>query len=208
MPQNDKFENVKTKIIEHFADSDQRRLIIENNRLQSELPLGDRKPSELYFQMKRVAGTTLGEADLKGLWIKRLPEFAQPVIAASSGTASEFTKIADSIIDAVSPHQVSQVRNQAAEISQLRSTIEDLSKRFERFNLRSRSHSRSRSRPIATTYHNTQSANRPPDARDGSASSPNIECWYHQKYGANARKSRSPCRRRHRAIQAITDKQN
>ncbi|XP_017487668.1 PREDICTED: uncharacterized protein LOC108376018 [Rhagoletis zephyria] len=107
MPQQDRFEYVKAKIIEHFADSEQRRL----NRLLSELPLGDKKPSELYFEMKRVAGSTLGEAALKGLWTKRLPEFAQPVVAASSGTAAEFTKIEDSIIGAVVPHHVNGVES-------------------------------------------------------------------------------------------------
>ena len=63
MPLNDRYEYVKAKIINHFADSEQRRL----NRLLSELPLGDRKPSELFYEMKRVAGSTLGEAAVKSL---------------------------------------------------------------------------------------------------------------------------------------------
>ncbi|XP_017483507.1 PREDICTED: uncharacterized protein LOC108372353 [Rhagoletis zephyria] len=135
MPQQDRFEYVKAKITEHFADSEQRRL----NRLLSELPLGDKKPSELYFEMKRVAGSTLGEAALKGLWTKRLPEFAQPVVAASSGTATEFTKIADSIIDAVVPHQVNGVESRVTnEINQLHATVEDLGKRLDRFSVLSR----------------------------------------------------------------------
>ncbi|XP_067619883.1 uncharacterized protein [Eurosta solidaginis] len=198
MPQSDKFEYVKTKIIEHFADREQRRL----NRLLSELPLGDRKPSELYLEMKRVAGTTLGDAALNGLWTKRLPAFAQPVIAASSGTAAEFMKIADSIIDAVAPQQVAQVRTDAAELNQLRTAIEDLSKRVERLSSKSRSRSQTRSTP--TKYNNSKSTSRPQQARNRSPSSANAECWYHQKYGTNARKYHSPCRRRQRSVQTIT----
>ena len=61
IPVMNKFEYIREKIIEHFADSEQRRL----NRLLSDMPLGDKKPSELYYEMKRVAGTTMAESALK-----------------------------------------------------------------------------------------------------------------------------------------------
>lgn len=125
LPQTDRYQYVKMKIIEHFADSEQRRL----NRLLSELPLGDKKPSELYFEMKRVAGNTLGDAALKGLWTKRLPEFAQPVVAASSGTPVEFTKIADSVVDAIAPNQINRVQTGSSnEINELRAAVAELGK--------------------------------------------------------------------------------
>lgn len=181
MPLTDRYEYTKAKIIEHFADSEQRRL----NRLLSELPLGDKKPSDLYFEMKRVAGNTLGDAALKGLWTKRLPEFAQPVVAASTGTASEFTKIADSIIDAMASNRINRIQQQpASEISDLREAIIELGKRFERFSTRSRSRSR---KPTTTR---NRSPSRPAYASDARGD----ECWYHKKYAANARKCRSPCK--------------
>lgn len=62
-PPHGKYEFVKTKLVAHFADSEQRKL----NRLLSEMPLGDKRPSELFHEMKRVAGNVLGEAALKGL---------------------------------------------------------------------------------------------------------------------------------------------
>ena len=43
--------------------------------------------------MKGIAGNTVEDAALKDLWIKRLPDFAQPVVAASTGTPTEFTRI-------------------------------------------------------------------------------------------------------------------
>ncbi|XP_036343606.1 uncharacterized protein LOC118752857 [Rhagoletis pomonella] len=200
MPQSDRFEYVKLKIIEHFDDIEQRRL----NRLLSELPLGDNKPSELYFEMKRVAGSTIGESAWKSLWTKRLPAFAQPVVAASSGTASEFRKIADSIIDAVTPQHVHRVESGGSSvINQLRTSIEDLGKRLDRFSVRSRS----RNRQQSTNNFRPESSSRPDvqGSKPGSsASSANYQCWYHQKYGTNARKCRSPCRYRHRAAKAVT----
>ena len=91
--------------------------------------------------MKRVAGTTLGESALKGLWLKRLPDVVQPVVAASCGNAAEFTKIADSIMDAVSTNQVRAVAA-GSEVDDLRVAIASLTKRFDKFTTRSRSRSR------------------------------------------------------------------
>lgn len=190
LPNTDRYEYVKSKIIDHFADSEQRRL----NRLLSELPLGDKKPSELYFEMKRVAGTTLGDAALKGLWTKRLPEFAQPVVAASSGSPAEFTKIADSVIDAVTPNQVNRVVDKSVnEINDLRAAVFELGKKFEQFTTRSRSRSRKPMAPRAVSH------NRPAYSSNTSGD----ECWYHKKYGRNANKCRSPCRHKHRKVHAV-----
>lgn len=194
LPSSDRFEYVKRRIIDHFADSEQRRL----NRLLSEMPLGDKKPSELFFEMRRVAGTSVGEAALKGLWTKRLPTFVQPVVAASTGTAAEFTKIADSIMDSVSPSQVCKVgREPASEVNELRTAINELSKKFEQFTTRSRSPSR---RPTVTRYRSQY--RRLSNDRDTNT---NIdECWYHKKYGRDARKCRSPCRHKQGPAHAAT----
>lgn len=190
MPPTDRYVYVRAKIIELFADSEQRRL----NRLLSELPLGDKKPSELYFEMKRVAGNTLGDAALKGLWTKRLPEFAQPVVAASAGTPAEFTKVADSIVDAMASSQINSVRAQpSAEISELRAAVIELGKKFENFSTRSRAASRG-------PNIRSRSNNRPAYSDNTTG----YECWYHQKYGRNAQKCRSPCRHRQRRVNVLS----
>ena len=187
MPQSDRYEYTKARIIAHFADSEQRRL----NRLLSEMPLGDKRPSELYHEMKRVAGNTVGDAALKGLWIKRLPEFAQPVVAASTGTPTEFTKIADSIIDAMASSQISSIRQgQSDEINELRVAVVELGKQFDKLSTRSRSRAR---KPIASRG---RSENRPAYIEKATG----YECWYHQKYGRKARKCRSPCKHSKRQL--------
>lgn len=188
LPQSDRYEYLKTKIIEHFADSEHRRL----NRLLSELPLGDKKPSELYFEMKRVAGNTLGDAALKGLWTKRLPEMAQPVVAASSGPPSEFTKIADSVVDAMTPSRIQRVRAQpSTEINDLRAAVVELTKKFENFSTGSRSRDRKTQRNC--------SKGRPPYNPNASG----YECWYHTKYGRNAQRCRSPCKHKSRRVNTV-----
>lgn len=199
MPQIERYNYIRTKIIYHFADSEQRRL----NRLLSELPLGDKKPSELYYEMKRVAGTTLGEAALKSLWIKRLPDIVQPVVAASSGTAAEFTRIADSIVDAMSARSINTVAKQGpTEIDELRQAVHNLTKQVEKFTVRSRSRSRHQSRNPANFRPRYVSPN---NATSNANSSTNpSECWYHKKYGRNAQKCRSPCRHKRTSVSTVT----
>ena len=81
--------------------------------------------------MKRVAGTTIGDTALKSLWIKRLPNVAQPIIAASAGTPQEFTKVADEIIDALRP-QVNRVAAEGPnEINELKAAILQMTKQFQ-----------------------------------------------------------------------------
>lgn len=192
MPSSDRYEFIKTKIIAHFADSEQRRL----NRLLSELPLGDKKPSELYYEMKRVAGSTLGEAALKGLWIKRLPDVIQPVVAASTAAAAEFTKIADSIVDAISPGHVNAISKCSRDdIDKLKSAVSDLTKEIEKMKIRSRSRSRhDKGRGVSRSR---TRFSQPRNETLSGAGTVTDECWYHKRYGRNARKCRSPCRHNH-----------
>lgn len=187
-PVNGKYEFVRQKLIAHFADSEQRKL----NRLLSEMPLGDKRPSELFHEMKRVAGNVLGEAALKGLWTQRLPEYARPVIASTSGSSTEYTRIADSIIDAIAPRSVNQITDAPlSELNELKAVIAELKKQITDMPRRSRSHSRNSNRQnyrSRTPSHHNNNANQQ-DA------DPEL-CWYHQTYGNDARNCRLPCRRR------------
>lgn len=196
MPPNNRYDFIKAKIINHFADSEQRRL----NRLLSELPLGDKKPSELFYEMRRVAGTTLGEAAVKGLWTKRLPEFAQPVIAASAGTPAEYTKVADAVVEAIASNHIGKIEATSdCAIKELRVAIVELGKKFERLSARSRSRAgRSPLRRNRSTTHTTPRATYAYNTMGGT------ECWYHKKYASRARKCRSPCKHKQRNNVAST----
>lgn len=169
------------------------------------MPLGDKRPSDLYHEMKRVAGNVLGEAALKGLWAQRLPEAARPVIAASSGPAVEFTRIADSIVDALAPHAIHQTTTAPLnELQELKAVIAALRTQIDSMPR----HGRSRSRNVSIGQRSHTPANLRNDQPNTSSSTggnvcnsnattnadPEL-CWYHQKYGENARNCREPCRR-------------
>lgn len=190
-----KFSFIKRTLIAHFADSEQRKL----NRLLSEMPLGDKRPSELYHEMKQVAGNVLGDTALKSLWTQRLPESARPVIAATTGTSTEFTRIADTIVDALAPRTVQQMAAAPLdELSALKAAINELRTQISSFPRRSRS----RSRGNLSNQRTQTPANGAAATSNSPANADPELCWYHQKYGPEARKCRSPCRNRARARSA------
>lgn len=158
------------------------------------MPLVDRKPSELYYEMKRVAGSTLGDVALKGLWVKRLPEVLQAVIAASTGTVAEFTKIAVTIIDALSLNSINQISaDHINAIRDLTAMVASIQNQLDQLKSQSRNYSKSRS---SSRDHRRRSSTRTTFNNDFQSENSDNECRYHRKYGRNARKCRSPCQRR------------
>ncbi|XP_018787483.1 PREDICTED: uncharacterized protein LOC108968146 [Bactrocera latifrons] len=176
-PPTDKFSYIRRRIIENFAESQQSRL----QRVLKELPLGDRRPSDLYHEMRRTAGTTLSESILHDLWVSRLPTCAQAAIIATSVPISDKIKIADSLTECLSLKdggQIFEIRTESqpqGELSDIRNEIAALSKpvgqlmRNVKSTGRQRSRSTSRERPVIQHTNNF--------------------CWYH----ANATKCRQPC---------------
>ncbi|XP_052893740.1 uncharacterized protein LOC128301348 [Anopheles moucheti] len=198
-PAVEKYAYIKAKLIGYFADSQQRRL----QRVLSDMPLGDRKPSQLLNEMKRVAGNSLSEPVLIDLWASRLPPHAQAAVIASSGDAADKTTIADAIVESMSLRSINAVErsnpamasghvsdaamsttaNPASDpISDLRKEIAELSRRLENV-LPNKSRGRSVSRSRLTRR---RSLSRGSDFSTG-------PCWYHRKFGSEARKCRKPC---------------
>lgn len=61
-PDINKYDYIKDKLLQHYTDSQQRRL----RRVLSEMPLGDQKPSQLLNAMRRVADGALTDNALLG----------------------------------------------------------------------------------------------------------------------------------------------
>ncbi|XP_058448632.1 uncharacterized protein LOC131428602 [Malaya genurostris] len=198
VPTSEKYTYVKRKLIDHFADSQQRRLQL----VLSDMPLGDMKPSKLFNDMRRVAGDSLSENVLLDLWASRLPPYAQAAVIASKGDAAERTTIADAIVESMSLRNIStldsvlqtepstsqsvpeksslcSIESLQREIAQLSSKLEKvLSSRCDNtFRGRARSHSRNGKR--GWTYRDKT----PQDE----------QCWYHRVFGNEAHRCRMPC---------------
>lgn len=195
-PATGKYDAIKTAVIHNFTESEQRRA----QQLVSGLQLGDKKPSHLLNELRRIGGDSQDEKLLKVLWMNRLPVQVQTCLATSSAPLNELSQLADSVMetfrigDSFGAHAVSQSNIDAAAaiaqddpMAKLTNQIEKLTRQLNKVfddNQRSRSRTRSTSR------------------QRGRSSTPAIEddgqndgqCWYHRTYGNDARKCRDPCK--------------
>ncbi|XP_015189259.1 PREDICTED: uncharacterized protein LOC107073225 [Polistes dominula] len=157
--------------------------------------LGDKKPSELWREMKRLAGDSVSEKMLLTLWMQRMPTRAQEILAIVDENTSpaKLAEMGDKILErerlpetaaiteAASIESAAQTttNREAAEIkqeiAQLTEKIEKLMRGRRKYrSFRGRSRSRSRS---SSTHRNN----------DGL-------CYYHWKFAERLWKCRSPCK--------------
>ncbi|XP_036344731.1 uncharacterized protein LOC118753966 [Rhagoletis pomonella] len=187
LPTQNKYEYVKEKLIKHFAESQQRRL----QKVISEMPLGDLKPSQLFSNMKRVAGQSLNENILIDLWTARLPAQARAAIIASEQKILRKVKIADDIVESLNLgdkfYPDSNVRALTSERnnSETVSALETLQKEIAQLSQRLNHYTADRESP------RNRGRNRP---RESVRSNMGGEmCWYHLTFGKDARSCRKPC---------------
>lgn len=151
------------------------------------MPLGDLKPSQLFNEMKRVAGNSLGEAVLLDLWATRLPPHAQAAVIASRGDAADKITIADAIVDSMVLRKINAVDYKAPNamappkaevaaidpIQDLKREIAELSRWLEKVLPSQKSfHGRSRSRSRGGEKQNSQREREPSIG----------PCWYHRRF--------------------------
>lgn len=79
-PAAGKYVAVKDAVIKNFTESEQRRA----QQFVSGLKLGDKKPSHLLNDLRRIGGENQDEKLLKVLWLNRLPIQVQTCLAAST----------------------------------------------------------------------------------------------------------------------------
>lgn len=180
-PADSQYDALKAAVLGLLHVSDSRRL---HQLLEGEA-LGDRKPSQLLTAMRRAGdGFNLDDKLLRTMWLQKLPLAAQQILSPySDGTPlTTLASSADSIC-ALGGQQnhVSSVDSAPDRIDMLLKQFERLSADVNRLSLESGSRHRSKSR--------SRSFRR----GDRSASRSNGVCWYHRRYGKDARKCTTPC---------------
>ena len=182
-PSTTPYTVLKDQLIQCTAASKQRRL----QQLFNSEDLGDRKPSQLLRRMQQLLDDKFSSTDasfLKELFLQRLPGNVRMVLASiDSKDLETLASTADKIME-VSTTPVCSVTS-SVNIDQLRSEIEELRQLVEKLvsakpQFRSRTPRRSPSPSPASVSSHQQ------------LSSPTM-CWYHQRFGADAKKCCSPC---------------
>lgn len=175
-PDVDKYESLKKALIKRHALSEESRL----TKLLEKADLGDQKPSDLYRQMKRLAGETVGDTIINKLWMRRLPNsITIPLIAIGDKNQEDLSALADKIFEA--SQEASHISKVSAsgtgEYQQRLARIESILSEMQLNHRDNRRRSQSRNRQ-----------NRNEDERHKFQ-----QCWYHFKFGEKARKCVKPC---------------
>ncbi|CAI2738848.1 unnamed protein product, partial [Dicrocoelium dendriticum] len=182
---DNRYEALKEATIKRVMPSEKVRL----QQLFRDLQLGDKLPSTLLREMQQLLGSsTMDETLLRELWLQRLPENTQAILATvSSVPLTQLAELADRVIERSQPQanasKVHAVASQGNSITGLQSTIEalqaqvaTLSRQVQQLTMDRRRHSRSKS-PCKLSNSNNRQAS----------------CWYHQRFGTAARKCIKPC---------------
>lgn len=184
-PATDKYKALKDRLIEVYEESERSRL----QRLVQGTDPGDLTPSQLLRRMRDLAGgSNTSDSFIRACWHAKLPANVRAILSVARGVDIDTqATIADEIIAnsvptggvaAIQPRDSSDSATEMARMFQkldarLSKLESESSSRGPRHWRRSRSRSRSRSRT-------------PGQSNSGL-------CYYHERYGSNAKKCRPPC---------------
>lgn len=193
-PNTGLYDNLKSNLIDRHTLSLESRI----KKLVSDEEMGDKKPSDYYRTLRRLAGSNnaVGDELLKKLWMSRLPQaVGVALIPQKDDEIDKLMKLADQVWEAIKTANISAVSSNSStsndglrgEINELKAMIEKLT--FDRSRNRSRNRSRSYSRSNNNNDNNNRSRQR--SRSRSSRFDPNGKfCYYHFKFGNKASK---PC---------------
>lgn len=188
-PTENKYKALKDRIMEQFADSETKKTKI----LLSEIELGDRKPSQLLLEMRELAGNRIGDEFLKSLWMQRMPSHVRTILSVSSEELNVIAKLADKMLEVGGYQQISVTSSKNVtdfsilqqKIDQLSSEIATLKINRHKQSFQQNGRGRNRSRSKSTSNLRSRSSSKKPT------------CWYHYKFGSDAKKCNAPCAYKH-----------
>ncbi|XP_070166118.1 uncharacterized protein [Polyergus mexicanus] len=184
-PAQGKYEAVKKALTQRLTATQEQRI----RQLLEHEELGDRKPSQFLRLLQTLANDNVPEQLLRTLWLGRLPQQAQVILATrTEDRLEEVAEQADRITEVTSRMTVAAA---TATQPSIEAQIKALTQQVEMLSAQIRArHSRSRSR-ARDQAPRERSASRVPKRRD--ANNNDGQCFFHQRFGAEAKKCRQPC---------------
>lgn len=177
-PAEEKYNKVKARLISRFELSSQAKL----EQLLNACDLGDMRPTHMLARMQELgAGLNINDDVMKMLFLQRMPERIRPILSISDGTLSKLAEMADKMIETTGTgsNVASTAVSTGSELTTLYEQIANLTAEVRRLKTAGPSRSRSSSRVRRERSYDQEEQN--------------TVCWYHRKYGRNARQCRSPC---------------
>lgn len=185
-PAVDKYIKLKTELIKRLSASRERKV----QQVLNLEELGDKKPSQFLRHLQNLAGPGLPEDFLRSIWVNRLPQRTQDIVASQlKSSLEDLAELADRLHDVIAP--TSQVAAASAlpstsaeplllQIAELTRHVRALDAKVGRMS-RPRERSSSHSRQRSASKRSTSNYRKFPT------------CWYHHKFGEQARKCIKPC---------------
>lgn len=185
------YDTLKEQLVKRTAESEQRKL----QQLLTAEELGDRKPSQLLRHMQQLLGDRASVTDiavLREFFLQRMPSNVRVVLVSTPETTDlqQLAELADKVVDVAVPSvSAIQTPQLTTEVQQLRTEMTRLQQLVQSLaDNRSRSKSRRSPTPSRTPRSSNSSQPSAPTNSDDSSL-----CWYHQKFGDDSRRCRSPC---------------
>jgi len=176
-PQYGKYEAFKTRVLRTFQDSEEKRL---KTLLHEEL--GDQRPSRFLKRLKELAEDNASDELLKLMWTQRLPLNMQIILAVCGDDLDKLAIVADKIHDITAPSVSSrEVAATTTGTPSLQNQIDEITRRLDHL-----TSSRQREKPRWRGRSRSSS-------RIRSASPGFGHCWYHRRFGREARRCLTPC---------------
>ncbi|XP_038106488.1 uncharacterized protein LOC119766161 [Culex quinquefasciatus] len=176
---------VDQTVICHIADLVHRPPL--ENKLEGLLgthDLGDLRPSHLLAKMQELSsGLGVESALLRMLFLQKLPTNVRGILSICNESLANIALMADKMIETMSATVASVSKPEGlptSETDDLKAQVAALTAEVKRMRIQP---SRSRSRSLSRARD---------DARSPSRNRDDV-CWYHRKYGNNARQCREPC---------------
>lgn len=192
-----RYEEAKKRLLSVYEESETKQL----QKLLNEMELGDQKPSQLLRSMREPARDKMPDSTLRILWMRHLPTSTRAVLsvneeapldmlAAMADKMHEQSREVHSVCACQQPSTSRNGSSHSQPDQDLREAIMQLTREIATMKMnrsrqrqstyrpfRSRSRSFSRGRP-SNTYQQTSGD----------------FCFYHERYGKEARNCRSPCK--------------
>lgn len=171
-PATNKYEAVKERILAAFAESAESKL----RRLFQGKNLEGKRPSHYLQDLRNTGGEQVTDAMLRSLLLEQLPENIRMVLAISNeADVDKLAKMADLMIEMQQLPCISTVQKAPTE----NDVLEQILSRIDRLEITTRNRSRSKQR--STRRQRSGSRNRG-------------FCFFHQRFGKQARNCRPPCK--------------
>ncbi|KAL4100726.1 hypothetical protein QTP88_020760 [Uroleucon formosanum] len=136
--------------------------------------MGDRKPSQLLRDMRSVMPDGFGEDALKEFWLQKLPANVVVIVSGFEGSLDSIAARADRVMEAANSHNVDAVAKDP--IAELTSVVSSLAQQVQ---------------SMAKVVFAPRQSDRPSTL--WTAQQATDLCYFHERFGNNARKCRPPC---------------